>query len=665
MKTRTPAQNVPVARVLPLLGLAHLDRTFDYLVDTEQDEVAQPGVRLRVRFGGRLVDAILLERLPESDHPGKLSWLERVISPEIVYPTETAELIASLCDRYAGTRSDLIRAAIPARHAGAEQADTTTAWEELGEASEPDLSDWARYLHGTSFVDAVLAGNTARAVWQVCPGTSWHHSVAALAAKVAVDGYGALIVVPDQRDVDALEKALREFVGARQITTLTASLGPQARYRRFLAILRGQARIVIGTRSAAFAPVQNLRLAVMMFDQDDNLVDPRAPYVHAREVLTTRSHLTGCSLVLGGHSRSAEAQLLVETGWAHDIVAERDLIRRQMPAIAGIDEHALARDPHARNARIPHLAFEAMRESLAAGKPVLVQSPRKGYLPSLSCGKCRTPARCRSCNGPLGLPQGDGEQPGVVTCRWCGRPETSFRCNECGSSAFRAVVFGSGRTAEELGRAFPGVRIINSGGGKVVTEAPAEPAIVVATPGAEPLGDYGAAVLLDPWALLTRPDLRATEDTLAKWFAAAALVHADGKVVVCADHHLRAVQALVRWDPVWFARHELYQRKEVSLPPTVHMAVIDGPVRGVEKFLGLVELPEGAEILGPVDLPLGVTLPGEYDESVWGVPQRFLIRSPLGPRSELGRALRVALVRRAAIKDSSPLRVQVDPVNIG
>lgn len=668
MKTRTAAPHLPVARVLPLLGLAHLDRTFDYLVDTELDEVAQPGVRLRIRFAGRLIDAILLERLPSSDHEGQLSWLERIISPDVVYPKETAELVEALCRRYAGTRSDLIRSAIPARHGGAESADTSLAWEELGSTQEPDLSDWACYTHGQSFVDAVLGGATARGVWQVCPGIPWWRSLAALAAKTAIDGGGVLIVVPDQRDVDRLERALREHVAAKQVTTLTAALGPQARYRRFLSVVHGQARIVVGTRSAAFAPVADLRLAVVMFDQDDNLVDPRAPYVHAREVLTTKSQQQGCAFLIGGHSRSAEAQLLVETGWAHDIVAPRKTIRQAMPRVTGIGDHELSRDPLAHQARIPHVAFTAARAALERGTPVLVQSPRKGYLPTLSCGTCRTPARCRACNGPLGIPADEGNAPGVVSCQWCGRLETHFRCSSCGSPKLRAVVFGSGRTAEELGRAFPGVRIIISGGATVIDEVPSEPAIVVATPGAEPVGEYGAALLLDPWALLTRADLRATEDTLAKWFHAASLVQshrAGGEVVVTAESRVPAVQALVRWDPVWAARGELYQRKEVSLPPTVHMAVIDGPVRTVEKYLELLELPEQAEVLGPVPLPSGVTLPGEYDTDALGPPQRFLVRVPLGPRDELGTALRTGLIRRAAIKDSAPLRVQVDPVNIG
>jgi len=665
---RVPADHLPVARVLPLLGLAHLDRPFDYQVPADLDEVARPGVRVRIRFAGRLVDAMLLERLAHSDHEGELRWIERVISPDVVYPPQLSALIDALSDRYAGNRSDLIRAAVPSRHARAEEADVSVPWEDLGEAGEPDLSAWAGYEFGRSFVDAVLAGQTARAAWQISPGDSWAGALAALAVKVVIDGGGALVVVPDQRDVDTLEAALRELVAAKQITVLTAAQGPQARYRRFLSVLSGQGRLVIGTRSAAFAPVKDLKLAVILHDGDDNLVDPRAPYVHAREVLTTRSAQEGCSLILADHTRTAEAQLLVESGWAHGLVASRETVRRKAPLIraVGDSDFELERDPLAASARLPKVAFEALRRALDRDEPALVQVPRKGYVPTLACGNCRAPARCRHCNGPLGLPA--GTEAGVPTCRWCGAPDARHRCGDCGSVKLRAVVLGADRTAEELGRAFPGVRVITSGGNRVLDAVPQDKALVVATPGAEPRATYGAGVLLDTWALLGRQDLRATEDTLAKWTAVATLVapaFQSGEVVVVADPGLAVVQSLIRWDMVGAAARELAQRRDVGFPPAVHMAAVDGANAALDTFREIVDLPAGVEILGPVDFPPGVTLPGEYDEQKYGPPQRLLLRAPLGPRSGLGRSLRAAAVTKAGRKEDLPLRIQVDPVHIG
>ena len=145
MPKKTPAAQQPVARVLPLLGVAHLDRGFDYLIEEADSDAAQPGVRVRIRFNGRLVDAILLSRSSDSDFSGSLRYIERVISPYAVYTPTMAALIESLAARYGGVRSDIIRTAIPARHAKAEEADITTPWEELGTAEHPDLSAWSSY----------------------------------------------------------------------------------------------------------------------------------------------------------------------------------------------------------------------------------------------------------------------------------------------------------------------------------------------------------------------------------------------------------------------------------------------------------------------------------------------------------------------------------------
>lgn len=670
----TLAAHLPVVRVLPLLGLPHLDRPFDYLVTEEESAAAQPGVRVRIRFAGRLADAVVLERAATSEHEGKVRFIERVISPEVVCPEQIRTLVDLLADRYAAVRSDLLRTAIPPRHVKAEQTDTTSPWEDQGQAKEPDLSAWSAYEHGESFVDAVVGDNptVARAAWQIAPGDDWAAALASLAAKVAIDGGGALIVLPDQKDVDRMAAALNEHVGPKQITALTASLGPQARYSRFLSVLHGQGRLVIGTRSAAFAPVKNLKLAVVMFDGDDSLVDPRAPYTHAREVITTRSAVEKASLIIGGHSRTAETQLLVESGWAHSLVAGRNVVRTRSPRIhaAGDSDVALERDPRAGHARLPSVAFAAARRALKEDKPVLFQVPRAGYVQSLACGSCRTPARCRACNGPLGLPSGG--EAAAPTCRWCGRIDSKYVCPACGSHRLRAVVLGTQRTAEELGRAFAPLPVIASWGERIHEEVADKATVVVATPGAEPRvadgGMYGAAVLLDTWALLGRPDLRATEETLAKWMAAATLVapHSKGgEVVVVADPALPVVQHLIRWDAPGHAALELAARREVRFPPAVHMAAVDSPRESLTDFLGHIDLPAHVDVLGPVDLPAGVDLPGEWDQAALGAAQRVLIRTPLSSRSALGKALRAANVNRASRKQDAPLRIQVNPMHIG
>ncbi|OBA58979.1 primosome assembly protein PriA [Mycobacterium sp. 1100029.7] len=651
-----------------MLSVPHLDREFDYLVSAEQSDDAQPGTRVRIRFHGRLVDGFVLERRNDTDHVGKLGWLDRVVSPEPVLTPETRRLVDAVAARYAGTRPDVLRLAIPARHARVER--DITAIPPPPVVAPVDPSCWEVYARGEQFLTALAESRAARGVWQALPGEQWADRFAEAAAQTVRAGRAVLAIVPDQRDLDALWLAATARIDEESVVALSAGLGPAARYRRWLAALRGKARLVIGTRSAVFAPLNDLGLVMVWSDADDSLAEPRAPYPHAREVAMLRAHQARCAALIGGYARTAEAQALVSSGWAHDIVATRPVVRARTPRVVALDDTGYAdeRDPAARSARIPSIALRAARSALEAGAPVLVQVPRRGYVPSLACGRCRTIARCRHCTGPLSLAESSQERGPAAVCRWCGRGEPLLRCARCGSETVRAVVVGARRTAEELGRAFAGTPVITSAGDAIVAEVAARPALVVATPGAEPRADggYGAALLLDTWALLGRQDLRAAEDALWRWMSAAALVRprGDGGVVtVIAESVIPTVQSLIRWDPVGHAEAELTARGEVGLPPSVHMAAIDGSADAVTALLDAARLPDGSDLLGPVDLPPGVRRPPGTPP---GVPViRMLVRVRREQGLELAASLRRGVGVVSARQTHEPVRLQIDPLHIG
>jgi len=648
-----PAASVlPIARLAVDIPLAHLDRPFDYLIPERLSDQAVPGCRVRVRFAGQLVDGYLLDRAAESAHQGRLARLERVVSPEPVLSPEIMALAREVADRCAGTLADVLRLAIPPRHARTESAAVPPVAEGADRpAGPPGPGPWARYPDGPAFLDALASRRGPRAVWSALPGPHWPEEIARAVASAAAAGRGALAVVPDARDLSLLDTALTAQLGPGRHVTLSADLGPAERYRRWLAVRRGGQRVVAGTRAAMFAPVSDLGLVVLWDDGDDLHAEPRAPYPHAREVLALRAHRTGAAVLIGGFARTAESTSLVASGWARPIVAGRPVVREEAPAVraAGGDAE-LARDEAAQTARLPSLVLRTAREALDSG-PVLVQVPRRGYVAALGCARCRDRARCAACGGPLAL-AGVGAAP---RCGWCGTADEQWRCSRCGHSAVRALVTGAGRTAEELSRAFPGVPLITSGGAAMIPAVPGSPALVVATPGAEPRagGGYAAALLLDGWMLLGRPSLRAAEETLRRWMNAAALVRggpAGGRVVVVADSAIPAVQALVRWDPVTHSERELAERAELHFPPTVRIASLTGPQDAVGALLQDAELPPGAELLGPVDEP---------PDSV-----RMLVRVPRSAGLMLASALHAAQAGRTARKAAGAVRVQLDPAEL-
>ncbi|TWH72521.1 primosomal protein N' [Modestobacter roseus] len=638
--------------------LAHLDRPFDYAVPDELAEQVVAGCRVRVRFAGKLADGVVLELAGSTDHTGKLAPLAKVVSAEPVLTPEVAELARSVADRYAGTLTDVLRLALPPRRAAPEKRPRLDA---PPPPEAPDPAGFARYPTGPQLLSAVADGAPARAVWTALPGEEWPTRLAELAQAALSGGRGALVVVPDGKDLDRLAAAAEVLLPAGSVAVLRADASPDVRYGRFLAASRGSAQVVLGTRGAVLAPVRDLGLVVVWDDGDDLHAEPRAPYLHARDVLVHRAHLAGCAAVVAGTARTAEGQLLVESGWAHELVADRATLRTAAPRVQAVgSDFELARDAAARTARLPTLAFDVARKALQAGTPVLVQVPRSGYVPSLVCDRCRAPARCAHCAGPLGVaPRPGAGGTRIAACRWCARPAATFDCPHCHGTKLRAAVIGEARTAEEMGRAFPGAAVRVSGRGSgVLATVPGGPALVVATPGAEPVaeGGYGAALLLDAWALLGRADLRAGEETLRRWMNAAALVRPEQPVVVAADAGHPVVQALVRWDPAGLAARELADRRELGFPPVTRMASLSASPAALAEFLDALRLPDHADVLGPVPEP---PRPGQEGER-----ERYLVRVPRGEGTGLARALREVQGVRSAKKAPEHVRVQLDPLEL-
>ena len=554
-------------------------------------------------------------------------------------------------------------------------------------ALNPDAPDAASvfsdYENGAEFIEDVAAGAATRAVMTVLPGHlehTWADVLATALAAAAASGHGAIAVVPTAKNLDLLEAALAERLPADSFVRLSSDSTPHTRYHGFVKARLGQVPVVIGTRAAAYAPVANLGLVVCWDDGDSSLVEQRAPYCHARDVLLLRASAENTAALFAGFSMSSEAARLVRTRWASHVRAPRALVRDYSPRIFSTgSEFELARDPLAAMARIPHLAFEHARRALARG-PVLVQVARSGYIPSFSCERCRMPARCGECSGPLSVASGSS----VPSCSWCGHLAQQWRCSECGFTHWRYSAAGATRTAEELGRAFPNVPVISSAGDHVRASVGPEPALVVATPGAEPVafGGYAAALLLDADKMLRFDSLRAPEAALRRWLNAAALVRPaalEGTVVTTASPS-PVEQALVRWDPAWFARQELEERAQTGLPPAVRTAAVTGAEADVrafmEEFLGSSALPERVReqlrIVGPVPLDQGYfawseSLEEDSEEAPVQGDWRTLMFFSYGIAQHVTRELRATRATIAALKKNvgeRPVQIRCDGLDV-
>lgn len=653
------------------IPLSHLDRPFDYAVTAELDADAVPGSRVRVRFAGRLRDGFILERVATADHEGVLTPLHKIVSSEPVLTSEIAGLIRKVADHYGGTFADVMRLAVPPRHAATERAERARTDHSL--PHDHPAGPLLDYPDGAGFLTALRDKRSPRALWQVTPSTNpggdWALGLATAARACADSERGAVIIVPDQSDLDRLTEACRDVLGATGFAILVAEAGPAARYRAFLSALRGEVRVVIGNRAAAYAPVHDLGLVALWDDGDDLLAEQRAPYPHTREVLALRAAEAQAGVLFASYARTAELQSWLEGGWLREIAADRVSVRHAAPRVRVTDDSdfALQRDPAARAARLPHEVFDMMRATLPQG-PVLVQVPRAGYLVALVCQDCREPMRCEFCGGPTRGQARESAEVGSarVTCAWCGRPQIEWECPICGSRRVRAPVVGAERTAEELGKAFPQIPVRHSTGGRRLDTVADSAAIVVTTPGAEPqaAGGYAGAVLLDTGLLLLRQDLRAAEEALRRWLNVVALVRSGadgGSVIAVGESSSRALQGLVRVDPGGFAARELSERAAAHFPPAATLITIEGPSEALQEFAALIEPAAPVEMLGPVDLD---SFEPRADDAA-PVLQRLMLRAPTSAGAKLVRAAKEATAIRSARKSTSgPLRIRVNPMTV-
>ncbi|WP_218711689.1 primosomal protein N' [Arthrobacter sp. BF1] len=698
---------LPVAHVVIDSPLPHLDRIFDYSVPLELDAEAQPGVRVRVKFSGQDLNGFLVARVAVSESE-RLVPLSRVYSAVPVLAPQVLELAHQVAARYCGTVADVLRVAVPPRVASLEKVYLKKAAERAGAAgsggsgadagadasrtggavahdphleplleppaaAKPGHSLFGDYPHAEDFLTRLAMGDSPKAVLGTLHGFgpgSWHRQLAQVVAYCQLSGRGAIVVVPDLRDLELLDHAFAQVLPADSFVKLTADDGPSLRYANFLRVLSGDVKIVIGTRSAAYAPVAELGLVCCWDDGDELHVERRAPYQHSRDVLLLRSSIEDTAVLMAGHSRSSESQRLVATGWAQDLVAARPEVRKAAArVISTSDSFEQERDPAAAMARLPHRAWETAKAALKFG-PVLVQVARTGYAPALACQRCREVARCQHCTGPLMQSRAAGSASVAVTCKWCGQPENAFSCNTCGFNQLRAITVGALRTAEELGRAFPSVPVISSSGDNIKTMVPDKPAIVVATIGAEPVASHGyaAALLLDGDSMLRRESLRAGEETLRRWMNAAALVRSakDGGIVVVTADESPEVAALVRWDPAGHAEREFALRHQLGLPPAMRLASLTGQESDVEAFVAALKLPDTVRRIGPAPVAaahLGASSAGGADAE--DAPDyRTILLFPYSMAGTVTASMRALKASNAARRVGSPVQVRCDGLDV-
>jgi primosomal protein N' (replication factor Y) len=606
-----------VAKVALVTSLPQLDRLFDYEIPMELRDSVRPGSRVRVPFGKSTIpfEGFVFEVTDSSAHKGSLAQLLGVIGVNPALPAELLELVQKLALRSASGLGEILKLAVPAnmpRSVSSHNSDQSNPLPKI-----PILS--------SSTVDATriasLSTNGSRHAVLTKPGEvdikienesrqfpSWVVEFCLIAVSNLRAKKSTLLLVPDYREQSVLLLAL-DFLKLRDFTANYSQKQTKSKvFQAYLRALDDVPRIVVGSRAAMFAPAHNLGTIAVFDESDPSFTDQSSPYLIARDVLLLRQSIQECAIVFSAHSRSTDIQRLVETGY----LTESNQVFAK-PKVS-ISEQGF---------RVDSNAFRAIKQGLASGS-VLVQVAAKGDSSALFCKACDSRSICAECSGPIWI-----DNNRLRKCRWCNGLSQEIRCG-CGGDSFTAGRAGSTRTSAELGRAFPGVRVVESTGESRTVSLSAGKALVIATAGSEPLvpGGYSAVVILDGNVSLSRQSLRATEDAIRQWSNAISRLGSQGEaVLVGVDGDL--AQQFALWRLTDLASKELFARKELNLPPTVRLGSVSGSFEKLTELAASMSSVRDLEAIGPAPYSKG----GAYDE--W----RLIFKYPYSAAIEVAKYL--------------------------
>ncbi|MDF7664895.1 primosomal protein N' [Bifidobacterium sp. ESL0745] len=350
--THTPATVNPIVQVVLDVQATHLGQTFDYLIDEKFSETAQPGVMVRVRFGGRRVNGIIWARVAKSHTAASaLRYIERVMTPDVLVSGSMRRDITAIAEAYGGTRANILRLAVPPRVAKVDKEQhlaMSGTWVgsrgrvrlDKGELERGSQRMRASYDQAVAVENALRGGGFTSFVVDALPGVGrWADDLAYMASLSLDSGRTAVLVLPTMREVNDVAVALRRFglKPFRQINAanggfegdfdlLSAAMAPSERYRSYLAAASGQVRCVIGTRAAMYAPVEGPGLFAILEDAAYQNADGMMPYAAARGVLRLRAKLHGGTFMAIANARSviSEWEVSADFGRMNEVAPDGD-----------------------------------------------------------------------------------------------------------------------------------------------------------------------------------------------------------------------------------------------------------------------------------------------------------------------------------------------------
>lgn len=630
----TPPCWVRVVLDVPLPG------PFDY----RHDQPLAPGLRVIVPFGKRQLVGLVVDNPAEPAYdPAQVRAIEQVLDDLPPLAADWFALARFAADYYQRPLGEVALPALPgplrrpaayqgsragggpvARLARRRQraakakddgnsADTGAG---LPGAQAPLLNDAQRLA-----VDTIAAQQGFKAfLLHGVTGSGKTEVYLHAASEVLRAGRQVLMLVPEINLTPQFEHALRArlapLVGPEAVAVMHSGLADGERLDAWVKAVNGTARVMLGTRMAVFAPMQQLGLIVVDEEHDTSYKQQDGLRYSARDLAVWRAHALNIPVVLGSATPALETWLHAQRGNYQRLSLPARARASALPAIRLVDTRRLAME----EGLSPHL-LTAIEERLARGEQSLVFLNRRGYAPVLHCDACSWVSQCPRCSVHTVLHR-RMRGGNYLQCHHCGYQAPVPRaCPECGDQDLRAMGRGTQRVEEALAGRFPEARILRIDADSTRLKGSAERMfdsvragevdILIGTQMVAKGHDFPRLTLvgvLNADAMLYSQDFRAPERLFAQLMQVSGRAgrhERPGEVLIQTGYPDQEIyQAVLRHDYEGFARYSLEEREAAGLPPFLHQALLATEARELAQALDF--LSQARDLAGQVMADCGM-----------------------------------------------------------
>jgi len=634
-----------LASIYPLVTARALARPFTYSVPEE----ARVGSVVELRFGNARRRGLVVALDVDAPRGVEVSPIERVVEE---LPPALVELALWVADYYGSTPARALALVAPVKRRARGERPLPAEREAFGGEAEPATLSTSQRASIRRIVEAIDSGGGANMLLYGATGSGKTEVYLQACAAALERGLGAIVLVPEIALTPQALGRFRTRFGDR-VAVLHSALTEAERRDERGRIESGDARVVVGARSAIFAPVRGLGLICVDEEHDPSYKQESDPRYDARTVAAKRASLERAVAVFGSATPRPES-------WARlERLELGGRITGKLPPVRVVD----LRREQSYPLSSPLLA--SLGELAEQGGKAILLLNRRGVAPALHCRACGTTLRCVNCDVALVLHQG-----GTLRCHHCGwsEPEPEL-CPVCASAELARIGAGTQRLERELEASVPELErfrldadtVVKRGVADVLARfARTERGVLVGTQmvaKGHHFSGVAFAAVIDADTGLGLPDFRAEERTfqLVTQLAGRSGRDAPGRVLVQTfQPDTRAIAHAARHDVAGFLAEELERRRELGYPPFRHLVriVVAGPEPGrPERVLAELKAELPGDVLGPAPL---LRLRGRYRAQLVAKTDR--------PRVVASSAARLfAAAAPAMRRDGLTAVVDVDP----